>query len=395
MEKKPSLKHLRDAVHVKCVKLTGKMVDSLKREQLEEILSSGGKCPEKSDTCKTSEILNPASGRCVKKDSKLGKKIQKEQESGGHEESKQRSPSSKKNKSPGKKSATCKSNEILNPSSGRCVKKDGKIGKKLQREQQGGYQESKQRSPSSKRSKSPGKKRSFKTKRCFAHEILNPVTNRCLNKNKPAGQKIWEEKRRQGYDDSKDSPFLIRVLGGIRPVRQLTMEIQNKSVKFRDISDDIMKNFNVGNNYEIWYTDLKNLFRTIPNAKNSDIVIWDIATHNAFFNISDVYSRSPPRQQRKSPPRQQYRSPPRQQYRSPPRQQRKSPPRRQGPKSSYVCQAELCKTFGLQKGDNVKNTNYLKWAAKGGHPDKGGDQEIFKSVNNCWNEILEKREYKC
>ncbi len=73
--------------------------------------------------CKSSEIVNPITGRCVKRDGAIGKKILEN--------------TNKK----------CKAGEIVNPTTGRCVKRDGAIGKKIL--------ESKKKSPRSKRRKSP------------------------------------------------------------------------------------------------------------------------------------------------------------------------------------------------------------------------------------------------
>jgi hypothetical protein len=83
-------------------------------------------------SCKKDEIRNPVTKRCVKKSGKIGKKLLLDKSP--------RAVSSKK-KSPPKK--TCKTNEILNPLTNRCVKRDGKIGKKL-------LEEMRKRSPSKK-----------------------------------------------------------------------------------------------------------------------------------------------------------------------------------------------------------------------------------------------------
>ena len=63
-------------------------------------------------------ICNPATGRCVLKDGKIGKLIMKAKKS-------------KKAKKGSKPKKTCSDDQILNPRTGRCVKKDGKIGKQL------------------------------------------------------------------------------------------------------------------------------------------------------------------------------------------------------------------------------------------------------------------------
>jgi len=69
--------------------------------------------------CPPGKILNPKSGRCVKKDGKIGKELI------------MKAKKSKKSKKGSKPKKTCSDDQILNPKSGRCVKKDGKIGKEL------------------------------------------------------------------------------------------------------------------------------------------------------------------------------------------------------------------------------------------------------------------------
>jgi len=58
--------------------------------------------------CKSDEILNPASNRCVKRSGKIGKKILKEKSKSGKRDGK-----------------------ILNPETNRWVKIDGVIGRKI------------------------------------------------------------------------------------------------------------------------------------------------------------------------------------------------------------------------------------------------------------------------
>ena len=71
----------------------------------------------KSKHCDSDKILNPASGRCVLKNGKIGKELLKKK---------------LKKLSPVKVYKTkCDKDKILNPSSGRCVLKTGKIGKEL------------------------------------------------------------------------------------------------------------------------------------------------------------------------------------------------------------------------------------------------------------------------
>lgn len=68
-----------------------------------------------SKNCPDDKVLNPATGRCVSKDGAIGKKLLKASVS---------TPAPKKNKG-------CPDDKVLNPDTGRCVSKDGAIGKKL------------------------------------------------------------------------------------------------------------------------------------------------------------------------------------------------------------------------------------------------------------------------
>jgi len=68
-----------------------------------------------SNICKDKgKILNPATGRCVKRDGAIGKKLLAVQRHGAI-----------------KSSSKCDKDKVLNPATGRCVKRDGAIGKKL------------------------------------------------------------------------------------------------------------------------------------------------------------------------------------------------------------------------------------------------------------------------
>ncbi|MDD4930653.1 MAG: hypothetical protein PHG66_00670 [Candidatus Colwellbacteria bacterium] len=77
-------------------------------------------------SCPSGKIVNPASGRCVSKTGKIGKSLL-----GSPKKSSKKSKSKKSKSRSRKKSKNCKSDKVKNPSSGRCVSKTGKIGKKI------------------------------------------------------------------------------------------------------------------------------------------------------------------------------------------------------------------------------------------------------------------------
>jgi hypothetical protein len=114
-----------------------------------------------SKKCKEDEILNPETNRCVKRNGAVGKKVIAEM-----------------------KKKKCKEDEILNPASNRCVKRNGAIGKKLIAEME------KNKRSKSKRTRNSKRRRSKSKKECEKNKILNPETNRCVKRNSPTGRKL-------------------------------------------------------------------------------------------------------------------------------------------------------------------------------------------------------------
>lgn len=144
--------------------------------------------PSQKKKCKSDEILNNETNRCVKKSGKIGKKIIKEL--------KELNKKSKKK--------VCKDDEILNPESNRCVKRSGIIGKRLVETEKNKlitktrrHRRSKRRSNRSNRSNSivvASKNKIIKpTIICEKGKILNPKTNRCVRINGPIGRSIRDK----------------------------------------------------------------------------------------------------------------------------------------------------------------------------------------------------------
>jgi hypothetical protein len=111
---------------------------------------------------------------------------------------KKKSPPKKKKKSPAKKKKKslcdgkkCPSDKICNPSSGRCVYKNGKIGKVLMA--------NKKSPPEKKKSppKSPPKKKKSLCdgKKCPSAKICNPSSGRCVYKNGKIGKVLMANKK--------------------------------------------------------------------------------------------------------------------------------------------------------------------------------------------------------
>lgn len=98
--------------------------------------------------CVDGKIINPETGRCVKSDSSLGRKVLE------------------------RLSAHCPKGKILNLASGRCVSKTGAIGRKLLK----------------------AKKSSTKEKVCSEGKILNTETGRCVSETGAIGRRLLQAK---------------------------------------------------------------------------------------------------------------------------------------------------------------------------------------------------------
>ena len=92
-----------------------KKVKSLKCGSVRKVPSSRKRKTEPKTKCQRGKILNPDSGRCVNRDGVLGRKIL--------------GKSSRKRKT--KTKTKCQRGKILNPDSGRCVNRDGVLGRKI------------------------------------------------------------------------------------------------------------------------------------------------------------------------------------------------------------------------------------------------------------------------
>ena len=111
-----------------------------------------------SSHCDKDKILNPKTGRCVLKSGKIGKEILRK-----------KSP----RKSTSKKSSNiCTSNKILNPNTGRCVLKSGKIGKEILKSRSKSPSKSIPKSPKITTSKSSNKS----TSESWEYEVIKKNT---------------------------------------------------------------------------------------------------------------------------------------------------------------------------------------------------------------------------
>ena len=106
--------------------------------------------------CPAGKILNPKTGRCVNRNGAIGKALLAK-------------PAKRKRKRTAKKKSSCPAGKILNPKTGRCVNRNGAVGKALLA-----------------KSARTAKKKSS----CPVGKILNPKTGRCVNKNGIIGKAL-------------------------------------------------------------------------------------------------------------------------------------------------------------------------------------------------------------
>lgn len=177
-----------------------------------------------SKKCKKDEILNPETNRCVKRNGVVGKKVIAEM--------------NKKK---------CKDDEILNPASNRCVKRNGAIGKKIlaemKKSKSGTSRKSRRNRTSRKSRKSRTSRKSRKSKKgkeCGDDEILNPKTNRCVSIYGPTGKKIlnkinnFKQIIRELIENKK-----VETKGDIKKILK-EMDIEYSDYNLKEIIIDIL-----------------------------------------------------------------------------------------------------------------------------------------------------------
>jgi len=152
--------------------------------------------PSQKKKCKSDEILNRETNRCVKKTGTIGKKIIKDL----------------KDLKDKKKNKECKEDEILNKETNRCVKRSGTIGKRLVEIEKNKSISKKRRTRSnrnrskinrSNRNRSKNILNNIETVKidkikkatviCEKGKILNPKTNRCVRINGPIGRRVRDK----------------------------------------------------------------------------------------------------------------------------------------------------------------------------------------------------------
>jgi hypothetical protein len=124
--------------------------------------------------CPRGKLLNPSSGRCVKRSGSIGQQLQR---------SPKRSPKRGRKGSRGSRGSggliPCTSNQIRNPQTGRCVSRSGAIGQEILR---------KWNVPTSQRNTN----RNSGLAPCKKLEIRHPATKKCIPMDSTTGQAVME-----------------------------------------------------------------------------------------------------------------------------------------------------------------------------------------------------------
>ena len=128
--------------------------------------------------CSNDKIMNPTTGRCVLKTGKIGIEILKIHKS-------------KKSKKSHKKMVECSNDKIMNPKTGRCVSKTGKIGLEILKTQ---------------KPHKPQKKMS----ECSDDKIINPKTGKCVLKTGKIGVEILGQQSKVGSLKKKIENSIIK-----------------------------------------------------------------------------------------------------------------------------------------------------------------------------------------
>jgi hypothetical protein len=239
---------------------------------------------------------------------------------------KKQSKSSKRSKE-----KNCKSTQILNPESNRCVSITGTIGKKI-------LKNGKSPSKSSKRSKE---------KNCKPTQILNPESNRCVSITGTIGKKILNKGKSPIKKKSSFSLF-INIIHISKNNSTLVINVP-KDINFKELKKILNNKYPVlSNEYLYIHDDLDKM------TDDHDIVYnftksLDNRPYRVGINIIVKYKKT-------------------------------------NIQDKIPCQKVLCDAFlnyGVSKGYRPTVKNYRKWALKN-HPDKGGNTDIFSETNDCW-----------
>jgi hypothetical protein len=188
--------------------------------------------------CKSGYIINPTTGRCVKKSGKIGMSLRAVGRAKRKSKRKSHKRKSHKRKSPITK---CGKNKVLNPSTGRCVKKNGKIGLLLRKstKRKSTKRKSKRKSPSD-------SQRQLYAERLFEEQTLHLKGNINAIVQKRWGRHLFE-RIAMALNEPIDSIVFIKALkqGGfgcpyvvnIKDKNMMILKIEDYPKQNKTISD--------------------------------------------------------------------------------------------------------------------------------------------------------------
>ena len=161
--------------------------------------------------CPDEKILNPATNRCVKKDGKIGKKLLAKKPVAKKPVAKKpvakkpvaKKPVAKKPVAKKPVAKKCPNDKVLNPHTNRCVKKDGKVGKKVLADHKQKLNDVNRRFPVP---VSESKSRHKDIPVCRLSELLKAVPHKSESKSRDVVSHKSESKSRNKPSSVKGSP---------------------------------------------------------------------------------------------------------------------------------------------------------------------------------------------
>jgi hypothetical protein len=175
------------------------------------------------------KIYNEASGKWVLKDGKIGKEILKKQ---AEEKLKNKSlkspkvkPSNNSKPSNPSKAKECKEGKIYNESTGKCVKIDGRIGKKILALLESKKVKTK-KSPE-KKDKSVSNKEIEKVKECEEGKIYNTDSKRCVLKDGKVGKLILKKQAEESLKNKSLKSPKVKSPPHVKPILPLPAKVSS------------------------------------------------------------------------------------------------------------------------------------------------------------------------
>lgn len=141
-------------------------------------------------------------------------------------------------------STECPKDKIFNPKTGRCVKKDGAIGKKILAQLGSTPKQAPKQTPKQAPKQTPKhahkpvpKQAPVSTKKCKDDEILNSSTNRCVKRNGAVGKKILAQLASKSKQAPLQAPKQIPKQAPKQAPKQIPKQAPKQAPKKTKISN--------------------------------------------------------------------------------------------------------------------------------------------------------------